>query len=273
MKNNILTQGTIIQYIRSSLYPSIKCKGIVITARCDLEHKKAKRIYFLTAITLESWIYSVGFNKIIEDYKKRKFDRIRIFTNNKDMDFLTLSSFPLQKIEQVCLDKCESKQETKNIQDIFDGLRWLKKVHEEPSKEFLSKNGKKMKSMLRDLHHGKELKYCFLPKQSFQQGGSLQDGLVVDLQDIAFLDESLAKEILDFKIDYRLIKDSDTRVGMNEKFFFEDANDFVIFDGVIKSPWIEYMMQRFANFFARIGIDNAEDCDIDNYCEELWGGC
>lgn len=38
------TQGTIIEYIRSTKYPEIKCQGIVISARCDLAQEKNKSI-------------------------------------------------------------------------------------------------------------------------------------------------------------------------------------------------------------------------------------
>ena len=34
------TQGTIIEYIRSTKYPEIKCQRIVISARCDLAQEK-----------------------------------------------------------------------------------------------------------------------------------------------------------------------------------------------------------------------------------------
>ena len=36
------TQGTIIEDIRSKKYPALKCKGIVISARCDLAQEKIK---------------------------------------------------------------------------------------------------------------------------------------------------------------------------------------------------------------------------------------
>ena len=46
-------------------------------------------------------------------------------------------------------------------------------------------------------------------------------------------------------------------------------DDFIIADSVVESPWIEYILQLFANSFMRIGVDNALDDEIEEYCEKV----
>ena len=40
-------------------------------------------------------------------------------------------------------------------------------------------------------------------------------------------------------------------------------------DGIITSPWIEYILQLFAHSFIRIGVDNAFDYEIREYCNRI----
>lgn len=59
------TQGTIIEDIRSKKYPGIRCKGVVISARCDLEQDKIRQFHCLTALSMDDWIFEVLFKVII----------------------------------------------------------------------------------------------------------------------------------------------------------------------------------------------------------------
>ena len=54
------TQGTIIEYIRSTKYPEIKCQGIVISARCDLAQEKINQFHCLSAGLLQKSICTRG---------------------------------------------------------------------------------------------------------------------------------------------------------------------------------------------------------------------
>lgn len=45
-------------------------------------------------------------------------------------------------------------------------------------------------------------------------------------------------------------------------------NDFVIADSIIKSPWIEYVLQQFAYSFIRIGVDNANEYEAKEFGEK-----
>ena len=98
---------------------------------------------------------------------------------------------------------------------------------------------------------------------------SLIQGLVVDLQDIHQIDMKFKKGLLNSEYDYQLIKDEELRKELNGYFFFENEDDFIIIEGVVQSPWIEYILQMFAHSFTRIGVDNASQDEIEKFCNEF----
>jgi hypothetical protein len=55
-------------------------------------------------------------------------------------------------------------------------------------------------------------------------------------------------------------------------FFLEDDDDFILPEGPIQSPWIEYIMQAFAMSFARVGVDDLalkSQKQVKEYFKEL----
>ena len=84
------TQGTIIEYIRSTKYPEIKCQGIVISARCDLAQEKINQFHCLSAMNIEEWIYEVLFESVVNERNNNVLGNIKKYCEQKCMDFATL---------------------------------------------------------------------------------------------------------------------------------------------------------------------------------------
>lgn len=72
-----------------------------------------------------------------------------------------------------------------------------------------------------------------------------------------------------YAYDCKIVKDPVRRKEINEIFFFEDEEDFVIAENIVKSPWIENILQAFANSFIRIGVDNATPSETEEHCNKL----
>ena len=49
-----VTQGTLIYGMRSSKYPGVMTYGIIISAACDLAQDKIDKVFYLTAIGIQS---------------------------------------------------------------------------------------------------------------------------------------------------------------------------------------------------------------------------
>ena len=58
-----------------------------------------------------------------------------------------------------------------------------------------------------------------------------------------------------------------------KKFFFLYDPGYSMVEATIQSPWVEYLLQRFANTFIRVGVDlSADDKDIEKMLTILLGG-
>ena len=268
------TQGTIIEDIRSKKYPGIRCKGVVISARCDLEQDKIRQFHCLTALSMDDWIFEVLFKVIVREMENNNFGKIRNYAENKGLDFDTILEIGVDRAEEV-LRKSATNKEKNNIDKWIAAWKEFKLLSTEEiergqKKEFLRNRGNALlKSKIRQLYNSAFPKYAFIPEKAFSNRKSSVDGIVVDLQDVNQMDLSLQRNIFAYEYDYRVLKDEEKRKQINELFFFENMDDFIIADSVVESPWIEYILQLFANSFMRIGVDNALDDEIEEYCEKV----
>lgn len=106
------------------------------------------------------------------------------------------------------------------------------------------------------------------PKES--EDGELTEGMVVDLFDILALSMELKSPIEAGEY---------TRETMPDKFrhlfFFDSDEQQVHVNSIVSSPYIEYIMQHFSNAFVRIGVENASETQIQQFCEAIvneWKG-
>ena len=274
MRDNF-TQGTIIANIRSLKYPSIKCKGIVISARCDFAQNKIKYFHCLSAMELEQWIYEVLFWNIVEEVKKGVLKNLRTCAKELALDFVTLMEFGVDK-SRIVFEKNLQGKRLKQVLQWCDEWKYYEemecgKVSIVEKQEFFKEKVPKKICMdkLRSLYNGAFPKYCFIPQNAYSDEKSVTKGIVIDLQDIYQYDMNYKVQILDNQIDYQLVKDEELRTKINELFFFE-KEDFVIVEGIIKSPWIEYLLQHFSHSFGRIGVDNATPEEMEDFFSDFF---
>lgn len=270
------TQGTIIEYVRSVKYPNIKCEGIVISARCDLAQEKISQFHCLSAMYIDEWIYEVLFENVIYERKNNISGNIKKYCEQKDLDYSTLCGMTVDSASQILL-KSAYQKEQKNIQKIieeWDNIEELlkTKIEKKEKRAFLFKNKKIVESKLKALYNSAFPKFAFIPEKAYSTGTSNVKGLVVDLQDVIQLDIKVKEPILAYEYDYTIEKSQEMREYINKYFFFESESDFVIAENVVISPWIEYVLQMFANSFIRIGVDNALEYEIEDYCTEIFMG-
>ncbi len=268
------TQGTTIEYVRSAKYPSIKCEGIVISARCDLAQEKISQFHCLSAMNIDKWIYEVLFENVIYERKNSISGNIKKYCEQKNLDYGTLYGMAVDSVRQILM-KSASQKEQKSIQKIIDEINNIEgllktKVEKKEKKAFLFKNKKIVESKLKSLYNSSFPKFAFIPEKAYSTRKSNVKGLVVDLQDVIQLDMKVKEPMLAYEYDYALQKSQEMKEYINKYFFFESESDFVIADSVVTSPWIEYVLQMFANSFIRIGVDNALSYEIEDYCTNFF---
>lgn len=268
------TQGTIISDIRSNKYCNIRCKGVVISARCDLAQNKINTFHYLSALSLEDWIYEELYFKIIDEKKRSVEGEIKRVAKDNELDYTVLCEGGYDRMERV-FRKCLS---AKRWDEILNKIQEMKKLDQyflyderKYKKEFLkqSNNYKLFKSKIRDVMLGNYPKFVFIPQSCYSTNQILNNGLVIDLQDIYQLNTEIAKRIAQNEIDGAKIKSEEKRKEYNNYFFLNSDMDFVIIEGQIKSPWVEYVLQHFAHEFIRIGVENATQNEIEKICDDL----
>lgn len=272
------TQGTIIENLRSKKYPNLRCKGVVISARCDLEQKKIPLFHCLIALPIEDWIFEVLFKDIIGEKKKEVFGKIKQYAQKKDLDYETLMELGIDKSEQILRKSAEENKKDKvEVEKEIASWKELDMINssyveKEEKRNYLHDNAKRLvEKKLQQLYNSIYPKFVFVPRKAYSDSDSSVDGLVIDLQDIVQMDIDIKEDILEYKYDFSTYS-GNYKKEINKIFFFEDKDDFVIADSIIKSPWIEYVLQQFAYSFIRIGVDNANEYEAKEYCDNILEG-
>lgn len=268
------TQGSIIADIRSEKYENLRCKGIIISARCDFAQDKIKQFHYLSAMDIKEWVFGELYYAIVEECIKSEKGQIRKCAEKYRLDFDTLESFGYEKMKEVlkhhvskkelssALESCEKCERNEEMLVVKDRKK---------QREFLGDKAckKKFVNKVNALLCSAYPKFAFIPQKGYMNSESLIQGLVVDLQDIHQIDMKFKKGLLNNEYDYQLIKDDGIRKELNRYFFFENEEDFIIIEGMVQSPWIEYILQMFAHSFIRIGVDNASQDEIEKFCNDF----
>lgn len=269
-----LTQGSIIADIRSEKYDSIRCKGIVISARCDFAQDKIKQFHYLSAMNVEDWIYEELYYTIISECLKNEKGSIKKYAEKYTLNFNILEEFGFERMKEVLNYHVKGKELKQVIKHCINCEQYEKHLVVRDRKEKKTILGEKpcnsiLVSKINNLVCNTYPKFVFVPQKGYMGSKSLVHGLVIDLQDIHQVDIELGKGILNNKYDYQIIKDDDLKREINKYFFFDNDDDFVIVEGLLQSPWIEYVLQMFAHSFTRIGVDNASKEEIEVFCNSF----
>lgn len=277
-----ITQGSILNNIRSIRYPDTKCFGIIISARCDLAQDKTKSLHMLTALPLSTWIEKCLYPSMCLDKIKEILNSFQDIINKHGLNRDTLEEWGPDKTLDLFRKINESdhsiaakdkqwKQIEKRLQEWKDCLNSSSQVADSKKiKKFLGENKRRFKSKIEELNNGANMKFCLIPESGYNNNDTAKvDGIVVDLYDIMQIDIKHKRPIEHGQYDYQTIMSEDQRAEINHLFYFEDEDDFIVKLYQIQSPWTEYLLQHFANAFIRIGVDNWAKTTVENYCESF----
>lgn len=264
-----ITQGTVINGIRSPKYDDVDCYGIIITARCDLAQSKVNKVFFLTGVPLLQWTCSkAGFEIVIKEYRNQIVTNIKNEIQKYELDWDTLKKFDNDDFELIV----EESIKKNNIKDkIKQNMAIYRKINStnltaDQRKEILSEPDppKKLKEYIKKVSCGSITHYVHIPASGMELEIS-SDGLIIDLQELDYFPYNWVKNIENGELDITFPDLVETdRDEYDKVFHIIDKDGYAYHCTNIKSPWIEYILQRFTNLFARIGVDNLSDNQIDN---------
>lgn len=268
-----IEQGNIYYGFRSEKYPEVCCYAVIISARCDIANNKISKLYYLTAVDAKEWFctkegFECVYGVFLKEDLKNRISALGINVN-------VLLSFPEEMALKVIREKCrEKKKRSSEETQITEIYRMVHQAFSngatfENRKEVVSKinagksKGKQAISFLKGISKGDINHYHFIPRSAYTEKEDKVNGLIVDLQEIGILSFSDAQRIVGEGIDYYCLpSDSIEETNrLTHYYWLNDENDFVMKEGVIKSPWCELLLQRFALDFIRIGVDGSTESD------------
>lgn len=299
MDNFSIDQGTVIYGIRSSKYPTVPCYGVIITARCDIAQKKVPKYYYLVAVDASEWFCSEhGYGIVYRNTIQNSSNSIESIAKDLELNGEVLISLSEQDLEIVLSEKRAEYAGQKNLlnklqslsghiaeYNIFNG----KHMTDKKRGQAIKRKPKPATDELGMIDKGDRNHYYYLPQHAYLENQVFNKGLIVDLLEIGKISISDAEKIRTPGIDYQVLPKipgpeemievintgvqqeidrmfnrihENKRLSMN--YWLKDDSDYVVIEGVIKSPWCEHLMQRFSNAFIRIGLDNPSKQDFSD---------
>ncbi len=264
--HNTITQGTLIYGLRSEKYPNIPCYGIIISARCDLANCKISRAYVISALNVEEWVNQIGLNLAIEELIKTKSNYLKDWSLKHNINFHIIEDFSLEEIIKNIKDK-EIKIKNQDLlykkwEEYLEYKKMLNNKAIITEHAYYKKILLKARDKLKEISNEKNTHFCYISVSEYNNTSSSKEGIIVDLLDLYQFPMELVERLEKDELDYLILKPEE-RISFNKSTFLEDETDFITVIGQIKSPCIEWLMQKFSFSFIRIGIDKPSDDDID----------
>lgn len=238
-----LTQGTIFNCAYCASYPNSETLGIVITARCDIANKDKVKFYnFIPAIPFEVWRNKDLLPIIRKKYLSQLENQLLTLISKAGFSKANLNTFGYKKIYDFIVTNKKLKQ--KEVTQLETVQRKISCLCDNFCYQTLHSNfAEEIKKELNDIIQNKNSDYFFIDNIVGY------NAVIVNLREIYELEISVA-----YKIPNGIeLDDGNMHPGLN----LNVPNKFCSIVGQLKSPFIELLLQRFANNFVRIGIDNA----------------
>lgn len=264
-----LTQGTIITGVRSDKYSNIRCNGVVISARCDLANCKISKIYYLIAVPSDDWLLSdEGFNIVLSQRQNDLEDKLQTKLGGSGLDWSTLKSFSVEEFSTVIHDQeVGLKKDTDKVLEVFRTFKNYTSKYLElgDKKAILQNESKSVASSLLKIANGQMMHYIYVPENAYIKDGSIDRGLIIDLQELEYISIRDAERLVNCEIDIQSKDLSEVdKQRYNNCFFLMDWPGYAMAEYDIASPLTEYIMQRFSNAFIRIGVDGPQKEDVQS---------
>jgi len=248
---NKMDQGYLFSGGRSELYVGKNVLGIIITPRCDIAHDKADEIHYLPVVDGSDWkatefpeIFCTKLQSDTETAIEKKLASMEIppsivrqFIPEDVADILGAKNTPDKDVKQIL----------KQIGILRKIADYRKNNDFSVFNQLLLDNVGTRKTIIKDIVEGRSTKYHIL-----ECGDTYY---FVRLREIKRLQYSFFHRIgggihFDDLTDEDRNKNDIADLGQD---------DMIAPERVLKSPFIEHLVQRFMHGFSRIGVD-----DIDN---------
>lgn len=194
--------------------------------------------------------------------------------SNFEINIDILLKFPEEVALKVITGNCPEKRR-RDLEKIIETYQMAHKAFSDNTTFLQRKNiaatinsgkGKHAVTFLKKISSGETNHFQFIPKSAYTEKNDKVNGLIVDLQEIGILSLDDAKKITGEGIDYQClpVNCEEEANRLKRCYWLNDESDFVMLEGIVKSPWCELLLQRFALDYIRVGVDGSTENDYTN---------
>lgn len=240
-----ITQGSIFNGAKSREYPnSNSVYGLIISPRCDIEQRKVPLYYYLPAVTMKDWL-SVDFPpiyvKVLEPEIRNSLKGVLKECKESETVLYKMRADEVERIIRKHKPQLNPKVEEKvNLLKALEHYKMGGEFSEITSQDTSGVR----KSIVNDLITHKNPSFYFIENE--QEGG-----FVLRMREISRLSPDMLFRMangVDGKLSQLEMEESDLRQ-------LEDGELYMPLY-VVKSPFIEHIIQHFMQQFNRIGIED-----------------
>jgi hypothetical protein len=254
-------QGAIFNCANILEYEECKCFGIVITARCDLEHGKHSAVNYLPVVGYRDCMVRhlsiVLANRVYKDTRSNILKHLK----QKGAIDLVIETFPYDEI--IC--RVSKGAERDSWIEKYKLLELARSIVENSHSFDLTKARSLTKqaanhaeTLTKDLIQQKLSEFYFLEKADCYSTD--EEGYVVLLRNMQTMRTDLMNGIVSG------LTESDARRYPKYEQHLDFRHDLsCMVTGVLRSPDMEHLGQQFSQLFVRIGLEDQRQSTLENH--------
>lgn len=253
-----LTQGLIFSGGIAQGYEECRTHGIVVTARCDAINEKTPVFNYLPAVKMSDWLLRDGLVICADRILSDCHNSIRNTLKHAGFSSSILESNSLEKIVETLFPQSDKKLEKmrRNIISFGQTIQSVEQIIKAPLNSGVFRdlhlcNDRICDAVVREICSHKLAGYYFIPQISLEDD---DDGYVILLREVHNIPKEVANVIV------RGVNRDEANQALihhapgQDKFFNWSCHDYVMPIGLLRSPYLEHLLQQFSLLFGRIGI-------------------
>ncbi|WP_159236643.1 hypothetical protein [Raoultella terrigena] len=247
------TQGSVFSGLETSA--GNPCMGIIITARCDLEHRKLNKIVCLPVYRFLDWMTLYGDDDIFEKSKSDVIQQLDALLVKYGLSYDSFRVFKSTEVIRILTEKRIKKADQDKIEQ-FSSFLENKKL-KCGVKSVLENEKKYLESLF---NHSKANVY-------FIEGllGDTSEAYIIDLGEPITLSIQVIVDI--DKILY-FQKYNRKKNTLYKNLHINESEESKFFS-TLNSPYAEHLLQRFSQFYNRIGTEDISS-DILSIIKDIY---
>ncbi|WP_368888191.1 hypothetical protein [Proteus columbae] len=236
------TQGSIFEGLNSNQDGNYT-HAIIVTAKCDIANNKARNILCLPIYKAEDWINNHGDEIVFRRIEVKLENKLKTELNSLKISFETLNIYPLESIISLVEQKQKKNEEIKMCIEMYYSKKCnynLKFVADE------------RKNLVSTLINNTENSIYFLERIDFDE---LIEPHIIDLANPVSIPYCIAKKLSNG------INRNKTNSSKNKQLIEQYLTIYkpeISYISILKSPYIEHVLQKFSSYYSRIGTDDIE---------------